>query len=341
MENEITRADGRKGRGAERDRGRLGRVRGRNRRNQIDRVAADRRPRDNAVGVIRGIRSLAVAVACLVLPGAAGAQTVPGDPVPATSIESLAQPQLGSAGEKQPSGLARQTMNPAALKAAKDGSAAAPGQTKKNPGPGPRVRRDQPAQPGRGAGRLGNAARPDRRDRPRELHRDGQQAGRRLQPREPRPGRPDRPEQLRGQAQRPAVRPPDRLGPAGEPLVLRGARLRRPDRELPPVRMVQDLQPDPAPELQQRRQLVPVPAVHRLRHRRLPQARHERQAPRDRQQRVPGQQLPDLPHLGLREAARGRSELRRAAGVLVRISREPARDRRLGSGIHTGPGSVR
>jgi hypothetical protein len=85
--------------------------------------------------VIRGIPSLAVAVVCLVLPGAAAAQTLPGDPVPATSIESLAQPQLSSGGEKQPSGLARQTMNPAELRAAKDGKAGAPGQKKKGPGP--------------------------------------------------------------------------------------------------------------------------------------------------------------------------------------------------------------
>ena len=125
-------------------------VRRRDRRNQID---------GTGIRVIRGIRSLAVALACLALPGAAAAaQTLPGDPVPATSIESLAQPQPGGTGENQPPGVARRTKNPGQLKAAKDHKPGPPGQEKKNPGPGPRSDAVNPPDQGGGAGRCGNPA---------------------------------------------------------------------------------------------------------------------------------------------------------------------------------------
>ena len=58
--------------------------------------------------------------------------------------------------------------------------------------------------------------------------------------------------------------------------------------ELPRVRMVQDREPHPAAQLDRRRQLVPVRPGDGLRARRLPEARHERRAHRDRQRRVPG-----------------------------------------------------
>ena len=75
------------------------------------------------------------------------------------------------------------------------------------------------------------------------------------------------------------------------------------------------------------------------RHRRLPEARHEQRAHRDRKQRVPGQQLPHGQDLGIREAARGRSELRHAGRILLRVLRQPAAERRRRRRLHPRAGS--
>ena len=157
-----------------------------------------------------------------------------------------------------------------------------------------------------------------------------------------RPRLPDRPRQLRRPAHQLPLRSADPVGPAGEPLVLRGARLRRRRAELPRVRMVQDRQPDPAARAR-------ASAGNWCRFAQstgsviddYPKLGHERRAHRDRQQRVPGQQLPHGQDLGIREAARGRSELRHAAGFSFGSSASPLLSADGGHRLHPRAGSGR